>query len=118
VEEERILGFVLAEVDQRSMGHVLTLDVLPEVRKRGIGTLLMNVLHKEMGRRKIKTVFLEVAVDNIAARRLYERLHYRYVGRIPGYYRGVQDAYCMVCFLSPGTGSQFPMDPSNTGPSG
>ncbi len=93
----RILGFVLARIDNQSCAHVLTLDVLPSARKRKVGTMLMKELHAELMRRKIRLSFLEVAVNNIPAQRLYEQLKYRYMGMLPGYYHGREDAYRMVC---------------------
>ena len=91
-----ILGFVLARVEHLSCAHVITLDVVPEVRQRRIGTTLMNALHGVLKKRQIGTATLEVGVRNIAAQRLYEKLQYRYLERLPGYYRGWEDAYRMA----------------------
>jgi ribosomal-protein-alanine N-acetyltransferase len=102
VEPGRILGFILARIDGRSGAHVLTLDVVPEARRRGIGTLLMNELHGELLRRMVRVSVLEVGVDNLAARRLYEGLRYRYVGHLPGYYRNREDAYRMARLMPSG----------------
>jgi [ribosomal protein S18]-alanine N-acetyltransferase len=92
----RILGFVLARVGQRSIAHVLTLDVIPEVRQHQIGTKLMEALHRELKKRGIGVCVLEVAIGNLAAQRLYEKLKYRYLETLIGYYRGREDAYRMV----------------------
>ncbi len=97
----RILGFVLARIDSQSCAHVLTLDVVPSARKHKIGTKLMNQLHADLSRRNVRFSFLEVAVQNIPAQRLYERLQYRYVGVLPGYYHGREDAYRMICPIGP-----------------
>ncbi len=91
-----ILGFVLAHIDKLSFAHVLTLDVIPEFRQRKIGTLLMNAVHRELKQQGIGTIVLEVGVRNIAAQRLYEKLNYRYLGMLPGYYNGREDAYRMA----------------------
>jgi ribosomal protein S18 acetylase RimI-like enzyme len=92
----RILGFVLAHMEGSARAHVITLDVIPEARKRKIGTLLMNTLHGELGRQGIHTTILEVGVRNVAAQRLYEKLQYRYLGTLAGYYHGREDAYRMT----------------------
>ena len=92
----RILGFAVAQVDNRSCAHILTLDVIPEARQRRIGTALMNKLHADFKRQKITRSILEVGVHNIPAQRLYEKLHYQYVETLIGYYRGRQDAYRMM----------------------
>jgi [ribosomal protein S18]-alanine N-acetyltransferase len=92
----RIIGFILARFQGASYAHVITLDVVPEARKRSVGTRLMNHLHKELKRRKISASVLEVSVRNLAAQRLYEKLEYKFLGTLPGYYRGREDAYRMV----------------------
>jgi len=92
----RILGFVLARVEDGSRAHVLTLDVVPDVRQHGIGTALMKRLHQELRKQRIGLSILEVGVLNTPARRLYEKLQYRYEATLAGYYRGREDAYRMV----------------------
>jgi [ribosomal protein S18]-alanine N-acetyltransferase len=92
----RILGFVLAKVERGKQAHVITLDVIPEARQQNIGTMLMNEIHRELKKIGIQTIILEVGADNIPAQRLYEGLRYRYLDRLPGYYRGREDAYRMV----------------------
>jgi ribosomal-protein-alanine N-acetyltransferase len=91
-----ILGFVLARIENPSCAHVMTLDVVPEARQRKIGTWLMNTLHSELMRQGIGATILEVGVRNFAARRLYEKLNYKYLGTLPGYYHGREDAYRML----------------------
>lgn len=81
-----IAGFVLAGIDRGRHGHVITLDVIPEERRKGIGSRLMNDLHRILKNMEIKISVLEVGKDNIPARRLYERMQYRYAGILPGYY--------------------------------
>ncbi len=93
---DRILGFVLARVEDRQYAHVLTLDVVPQVRQGKIGTRLMNELHRELEDRNIHAAVLEVGVTNLKAQRLYEKLGYRRIGTLAGYYRGKEDAYQMI----------------------
>jgi len=90
-----IVGFILARIENSRQCHVLTLDVVPGARRHGIGSTLMEYLHHCLKERKISRAVLEVATDNVAAQRLYERLDYRVVGTLPGYYNGGQDAYRM-----------------------
>ena len=94
--EDRILGFVLAHIQNSFCARVLTLDVIPEARKCGIATRLMNALHEELKRQAITACLLEVGVDNIPAQHLYEILHYYYIGTLPGYYCGREDAYQLI----------------------
>ena len=66
--------------------HVTNLAVDPEWRGEGIGRFLLGTLlarHRAMGARR---AFLEVRPGNVEARRLYERLGFREVGRRRGYY--------------------------------
>jgi len=91
----RIVGFILARMEIPSQAHLITLDVSPEFRKQKAGTILVKTLHAELVRHAINSVILEVSVNNFPAQRLYEKLQYRYVGIIPGYYKGREDAYLM-----------------------
>jgi [ribosomal protein S18]-alanine N-acetyltransferase len=92
----RIIGFILARIQSSSCARILTLDVVPDARQCRVGSKLMNVLHNELKRLKIGACVLEVGVRNRAAQRLYEKLHYRYIGILPGYYREREDAYRMI----------------------
>jgi ribosomal-protein-alanine N-acetyltransferase len=92
----RILGFVMARIETPPCAHVITLDVVPEARNCSIGTLLMKTLHRELRREGIGIAILEVSTQNLPAQRLYEKLNYRYLETISGYYRGREDAYRMA----------------------
>ncbi len=92
----RIAGFVIATITRRFLAHVITLDVVPGMRQHKVGTELMNSLHRELQRQRVRISVLEVDVENIAARRLYEKLNYEYQGLLRGYYRGKEDAFRMT----------------------
>jgi ribosomal protein S18 acetylase RimI-like enzyme len=92
----RIIGFILARIQSSSYARILTLDVVPDARQCRVGTKLMTVLHKELVRLKIGACVLEVGVRNIAAQRLYEKLHYKNIGILSGYYGEREDAYRMI----------------------
>jgi len=92
----KIIGFVMARLEGQSIARVITLDVVPEFRQRNIGTALMERLHRELKKQGIEKSFLEVAVLNTPAQRLYEKLQYRYLETLTGYYHGREDAYRMV----------------------
>ena len=92
----RIIGFILARIQSSSYARILTLDVVPDARQCRVGMRLMTVLHKELARLKIGACVLEVGVRNIAAQRLYEKLHYKTIGILSGYYRKREDAYRMI----------------------
>ena len=92
----RILGFVIARIENPLCAHVLTLDVVPEARRCRIGISLMQAMHRVLAKEKIRTAVLEVSASNLAAQRLYEKLQYRYQETLCGYYQGREDAYRMV----------------------
>ncbi len=66
--------------------EILTVGVVPAARRRGIARLLLHALADEARRRGAREVFLEVRVDNVAARTLYESEGFAQVGLRPGYY--------------------------------
>jgi len=92
----RILGFVMARIENPSCVHVLTLDVIPEARRCRIGISLMRALHRVLAKESIGIAVLEVSVQNRPAQRLYEKLQYQYLETLCGYYQGREDAYRMI----------------------
>jgi len=100
----RIAGFVLTRIESHQQAHILTLDVVPETQRLGIGTELMEDVHNILKQRKINTAILEVGTGNLVAQRLYERMQYRYIETLPGYYNGCEDAFRMGRFLNYGLG--------------
>ena len=95
----RILVYVVVQMGSDLLAHVITLDVRPEARRQKIGTALMSRMHRELRQRGVHVIVLEVEVDNRAAQKLYEKLRYRYLEKISGYYHGRQDAYRMARFF-------------------
>jgi [ribosomal protein S18]-alanine N-acetyltransferase len=91
-----ILGFVIVHIEDETFAHVITLDVVDQARRQKIGTSLMNRMHKGLQQRGINIVVLEVAVENGPARKLYEKLQYEYIEKLPGYYHGRLDAWRMA----------------------
>lgn len=62
----------------------LGIAVDPGRRGAGVGRMLMEHLHDEARRRGAKQVRIKVYPDNVAARRLYERLGYEFEGEEDG----------------------------------
>lgn len=62
--------------DGKTRAYVFSFRVKPEYRKNGLGTTLMEYVERDLIRRGFCAVTLNVAQDNPAARRLYERLGY------------------------------------------
>jgi len=107
----KIVGYVMSRVeygassfDMRRMvrkGHIVSIAVLPGYRRRGIGTALMKAaLSSLKDHYSCEEVYLEVRVSNEPAIRLYEKLGFQKVRRIPMYYLDGEDAYVMALRLS------------------
>ena len=79
-------GFVICRSSGQE-GEILSLAVAPGVRRNGLGSALLDAAKAHAMTREIEALFLEVAEDNMAARRLYENSGFKIVGRRPRYYR-------------------------------
>lgn len=66
--------------------EILTIGVAPAARRRRGGLLLLSLLERHCARRGARQLFLEVAEDNPAARRLYEKCGFVLAGRRESYF--------------------------------
>lgn len=104
-------GFILirAVADE---AEILTLAVAPTYRRQRIAALLLDEASRMLRAGGTRRLFLEVAADNIAAKRLYESYGFGATGRRPQYYdRGAApraDAIIMTLELEPGALSATP----------
>lgn len=86
-------------VDQGELGNVA---VTAEWRGAGIGARLVDDVLRRAARRGVREVFLEVRPSNTVARRLYEHLGFRPVGRRRNYYqRPLEDAIVLRRAVDP-----------------
>jgi ribosomal-protein-alanine N-acetyltransferase len=102
--EDKIAGFVIFERTRHQgqpAGHVVTLDIDPGARRQGLGTLLMQCAEEQLKRERALLISLEVAEDNLAARRFYRRLGFVTRSRIAKYYGGRVDAEVMEKVIVP-----------------
>ena len=95
--------------------HVTNLAVDPAWRGEGIGRFLLGTLlvrHRAAGARR---AFLEVRPGNTEARRLYQSLGFREVGRRRGYYVDTgEDALLLEARLDEGPlAADAPTNPSS-----
>lgn len=78
-------------------GHIVSIAVVPEARGRGIGTDLMihamRALKENYG---VDEYYLEVRVSNVIAIHLYEKLGFKRIKVLKGYYLDGEDAYLMA----------------------
>jgi [ribosomal protein S18]-alanine N-acetyltransferase len=92
---DQILGFVLACLSRRQLGHIITIDVLGEFRRSGLGRQLMELAEQRLSSQGARRVVLEVDLRNDPAIRFYRRLGYVHRRRLPHYYPDGADADLM-----------------------
>ncbi|MFB3916542.1 MAG: GNAT family N-acetyltransferase [Terriglobales bacterium] len=92
----QIVGFVVAERDRHSLGHIITIDIGGKARRHGLGSRLMSAAEQRLVQLGCPAVFLETAVNNQAAIEFYKRLGYYVIKTIPRYYHNKLDALVMA----------------------
>jgi len=103
-ENEEVMGFVIGLVDdygEVKLGHIVTIDVIPKYRRKGIAIKLLQKVEKEFHNAGVRTSYLEVRDDNVAARRLYQKLGYREVEVLKDYYSHGEDGIRLEKTLLP-----------------
>lgn len=86
-------GFIVWRV-VADEAEIITIGVRPDARKSGIASAMLTIIENDTKKRGGKKIFLEVAENNIPARKLYEVNGYKQVGIRPKYYDGT-DAILM-----------------------
>jgi len=76
-----------------SVARLYSLASQPESRGRGVGTALVEATEAAARQRRCRSLRLEVRTDNISAIKLYQRLGYRCIGSLPGYYQDGADGW-------------------------
>ena len=76
--------------------HLFLLAVQPKRQGLGIGRALVDWLEKSCRTAGIERIRLEVRASNTAARRFYEKLDYRFISQVAGYYEKREAAIVMV----------------------
>lgn len=92
-------GMILARA-AADEAEVLTLAVAPDARRQGIAAALLAGAMAAARERAATTMLLEVAVNNTAARALYERAGFIEAGRRPRYYADGDDALILRACLA------------------
>jgi ribosomal-protein-alanine N-acetyltransferase len=88
-KRNEIVGFIIGMMEnygKTTVGHIVTIDVLPKHRRAGVGLRLLDKLEKEFVGQGVKTIYLEVRIDNQAARRLYAKKGYTQLEPLENYY--------------------------------
>jgi ribosomal-protein-alanine N-acetyltransferase len=83
----KLLGdlLLLHRADSRK-ARIYSLVVAPAARGMGLGEALVMAAERAAAARGARAVSLEVRLDNLAARGLYEKHGYRQIQVLPGYY--------------------------------
>jgi ribosomal-protein-alanine N-acetyltransferase len=100
LQDKAIMGFIIADRFRprrasRSIGKIITIDVVPAVQHSGLGTLLMSSAESDLKQAGCDYVSLEVAVDNEAALRFYKKHGYSVLKVLPRYYLDSIDGLLM-----------------------
>jgi ribosomal-protein-alanine N-acetyltransferase len=96
---KNIAGFAIMRYGDDD-AHLDLLGVLPRYRRSGVGHQLLGWLEECAVTAGIFRVALEVREGNEGAQRFYNRMGYRPLVHIPGYYQGVEAALRMGRDLS------------------
>jgi ribosomal-protein-alanine N-acetyltransferase len=112
LEQNRVARCWVCREDGVIVGYLCLWEVVDEVhitnlavdrlhRGRGIARYLLTEILGDAARRGIRTGHLEVRPTNTSARRLYESLGFRVIGRRAGYYYDTgEDALVMQADLA------------------
>ena len=98
---DRVAGFAIMRYGDDD-AHLDLLAVAPPYRRGGIARQLLSWLEKCAVVAGIFSVALEVRAGNEGAQLFYERMGYRTLAHLPGYYQGVEAALRMGRDLSRG----------------
>jgi [ribosomal protein S18]-alanine N-acetyltransferase len=96
-----IVGFIIAEVSRRGIGHIISIDVVQAYRRSGLGSKLLGEAEARLAMAGCRAVVLETAVDNGAAVAFYKRHRYEVVKIVPRYYVNGVDALMFEKKLAP-----------------
>jgi len=88
--------------DGEKRAYLHSFRVRPEVRNRGLGTAIMRHVEQDLRRRGYRELTLNVAEENQGAIRLYQRLGYKIVKRIPGEWAYYDDQGKLQTVVEPG----------------
>ncbi|MGC8975626.1 MAG: ribosomal protein S18-alanine N-acetyltransferase [Thermoprotei archaeon] len=89
-----VKGYITGFITTNNCCHVASIAVDPESRGVGLGKKLLSAFEERCLELKIKCLELEVSVKNERAMKLYKKLGYKIVERLPDYYPD-SDAYLM-----------------------
>jgi len=96
---DNVAGFAIMRYGD-DVAHLDLLAVAPQYRRAGVGRQLLEWLEKCAVVAGVFSITLEVRAANEGARAFYQRMGYRALVELPGYYQGVEPALRMGRDLS------------------
>jgi [ribosomal protein S18]-alanine N-acetyltransferase len=91
-----IVGFLVADITRKRIGHIITIDVLSDARKHGVGSSLLQAAEQRLAALSCRVVYLETAVDNAPAISFYKKHAYDVIETVPRYYSNGVDALVLA----------------------
>ncbi len=91
VVKQEIIGFIILACAMQQ-ADILNVAIKAKYHRQGYGQLLLQHVIELAQQQQVKQLFLEVRVSNLAAIRLYEKLHFIQVGNRARYYPAEQGA--------------------------
>jgi ribosomal-protein-alanine N-acetyltransferase len=86
-DDDRVTGYAGLAVTPPDEGWVQNIAVRRDAQRGGVGRALLEALLAEAHGRGVRRMLLEVAVDNVAAQKLYADYGFEPVGLRRGYYQ-------------------------------
>ena len=84
-----ITGFIIAQLEldnDRSYGHIITINVAATYRRKGIGKRMLTEIENILKQKGIAEIQLEVREDNSDALKLYQKSGFQTIGKLENYY--------------------------------
>ncbi len=81
----KIIGYICTK-QISDEAHLMNLTVQSDYRRQGIATALFEDAKRDLYKNGCRFLYLEVRISNIAAKKMYEKLHFRIVGTRKDYY--------------------------------
>lgn len=94
-ENDSVIGYVVAILRRRSLGHIISIAVHPSHRKKGVGRRLLLEALSMLSRLKVKKCRLEVRESNLPALKLYKSIGFEETYSIKNYYGDGERAIVM-----------------------
>jgi len=90
-----VIGYVAGFLAHVGVGRIFSLAVYPKYQNRSVGSNLLNEIKNIFRNKGALEIILEVRMDNIKAKRFYERHGFFQFGIAEKYYNDAHDACLM-----------------------